>query len=202
MDRKLTRLGMANDGAGHRLYPRLLGAAWDGLDPAVQRVHADDRLTQAEVVFQVSRAPGRLLGLVLDAARVPGASGAARVRLAVVCHGPAEHWCRSFEGRPLETVQTEGSGGLLVERVGALELRFRLAVQQGDLLFRQQSLTVRLGPLWVRLPQWLAIQVAARESAAGQPDQTKVEVRVMTPGGGLLFSYRGSVRWTVPGDAR
>ncbi len=193
----MTSAGLANDGAGHRLYLRLLGAAWDELDPAVQRVHTDDTLTHAEGIFPVSRAPGRLLGLVLDAARVPRASGAAGVRLAVACHGPAEHWCRAFEGRPLETVQSLGPGGLVVERVGALEFRFRLAVQQGDLLFRQKSLTVRLGPLWVRLPHWLAIQIAARESAAGQPDQTKVEVRVMTPGGGLLFSYRGTVRWIV-----
>lgn len=188
---------MADKGGRHRLYPRLLGAAWDELHPAVQRVHADARLTHAEGLFQVSRASGWLLGLALDAARVPRASGAARVRLAVVCHGLAERWRRTFEGRPLETVQTEGSGGLLVECAGPLEFRFRLAVQQGDLLFRQQSLIVRLGPLWVRLPQSLAIQVAARESAAGQPDSTRVEVRVMTPGGSPLFSYRGTVRWTV-----
>ena len=197
MDHELTGSGTPDARAARRLYPRLLGSAWHDLDPAVQRAHLDATLTHADGIFQVSRAPGRLLGLILDLARVPRASGAARVRLGVVCRGPAEHWRRVFEGQPLETVQTADADGLLVERVGILELRFRLAVQQGDLLLRQHSLTVRLGPLWVRLPHGLAIQVAARESAAGQPDRTKVEVRVMSPGGSPLFSYRGTVRWTV-----
>jgi hypothetical protein len=199
--------------AASRLYPRLLGAAWDELDPAVQRVHTDDSLTHAEGLFQVSRAPGRLLGLILDLAGVPRASDRARVRLAVECRGPAEHWLRAFEGRPLTTVQTADADGRLVERAGVLEFRFRLAVKHGDLLFRQESLALCLGSWRLRLPHWLALQVAARESAvhlelagpldhagqpdhAGPPDQTRVEVRVMLPGGGLLFSYRGTVRWT------
>jgi len=186
----------AHDAAG-RLYPRLLGISWDDLDPAVQRVHADKPLTHADGLFQVSRAPGRLLGLILDVARVPRASGGARVRLAVVCRGPAEHWRRVFDGRPLETVQTAGRDGLLVERIGILEFRFRLAVKHGDLLFRQQRLIACLGPLRVRLPHWLAFQVAAREGPSGEPDLTKIEVRVMTPGGNPLFSYRGTVRWAV-----
>jgi hypothetical protein len=197
MDYELTGPSGEADDAASRLYPRLLGVAWDSLDPSVQRVHADESLTHADGVFQVSRAPGRLLGLILDVARVPRASGGVRVRLAVVCRGPTEHWRRVFDGRPLETVQTAGGDGLLVERIGVLEIRFRLAVKHGELVFRQQSLTVCLGPMRVRLPHWLALQVAAREGPAGQPDLTKVEVRVMTPGGNPLFSYRGTVRWAV-----
>ena len=54
-----------------RLYPKLLGAAWASLDPVVQRVHSAPAETYAEGIAQVSRAPGRLLGCVLDAARVP-----------------------------------------------------------------------------------------------------------------------------------
>jgi hypothetical protein len=199
--------------AASRLYPRLLGAAWDELGPAVQRVHTDDSLTHAEGLFQVSRAPGRLSGLILDMAGVPRASDRASVRLAVECRGPAEHWLRVFEGRPLTTIQTAAADGRLIERAGLLEFRFRLAVKHGDLLFRQDSLSLCLGSWRLRLPHWLALQVAARESAvlqasggppdhagqpdrAEQPDQTKVEVRVMLPSGGLLFSYRGTVRWT------
>jgi hypothetical protein len=199
--------------AASRLYPGLLGAAWDELDPAVQRVHTDASLTHAEGIFQVSRTPGRLIGLILDLARVPRASDRARVRLAVECRGSAEHWLRVFDGRPLATVQTADADGRLIERAGILEFRFRLAVKHGDLLFRQESLALCLGWWRLRLPYWLALQVAAREGAvpqeragqpdrtgqpdrAGQPDQTKVEVRVMLPGGGLLFSYRGTVRWT------
>jgi hypothetical protein len=187
--------------APSRLYPRLLGAAWDRLPPAVQRVHTDDALTHAEGVLQVSRAPGRLTGLLLDAARVPPASRAARVRLTVE-HltsghtGPAERWCRVFERCRLVTVQTEAPGGLLAERIGLLEFRFRLAVKDGAILFRQQRLVVCLGPVRLPLPHRLAPQIAGREAAADDGERTKVEVRVTTPGGSLLFSYHGAVRWT------
>jgi hypothetical protein len=192
--------------AASRLYPRLLGASWDDLDPVLQRVHTDNSLTHAEGIFQVSRAPGRLLGQILDLAGVPRASDRARVRLAVECRGLAEHWLRTFEGRPLTTIQIADADGRLVERAGLLEFRFRLAVKHGELLFRQESLALCLGAWRLRLPHWLAVQVAAREGAvlqetaeqpdrAGQPDRTKVEVRVMLPSGGLLFSYRGTVRW-------
>lgn len=202
MDHDPLGLSTAADEAAPRLYPGLLGAAWDELHPALQRVHANHALTHAEGLFQVSRAPGRLLGLLLDLAQVPRAADSTRVQLALEHRGAAEHWRRVFEGRPLVTVQTAGADGLLIERMGLLEFRLRLAVKHGELLFRQQSLAIRLGSLRVRLPHWLAIQVAAREAPASQPDRTKVEVRVMTPTGSPLFSYRGTVCWTERGDAR
>src|SRR4051812_34135679 len=111
-----------------RLYPKLLGAAWQALDTAVQRAHTDDVLNRAEGVFRVSRAPGRLVGRILDLAQVPSSSAAARARLAVCVRGPVERWERSFGGRPLVTLQCEAPGGLLAERIGLLEFRFRLAV--------------------------------------------------------------------------
>jgi hypothetical protein len=195
-----------------RLYPRLLGDAWDTLDPALQRIHTDPRLTHAAGLLQVSRAPGRLLGLLLTAARVPQASDRAQVRLAVetgdadigrdggATSGPVERWHRVFDGHPLVTLQSEAPGGLLAERVGILEFRFQLAVKRGEPVFLQHSLVICLGGRRLPLPHWLAPRIAARESAigestAGQPDQTRVDLRVMAPGGSLLFSYRGTVRW-------
>jgi hypothetical protein len=189
-------------GIPERLYPRLLGAAWANLAPAVQRAHTADRLLHAEGIFQVSRAPGWLLGMVLTAARVPRASEGARVRLTVDARGPAERWHRAFDGRPLVTTQSEVPGGLLAERIGPLEVRFRLLVKHGELVFRQQDVALCLGSLRVPVPHRLAPQIAGREgpvrgSPAGPPDQTRVDVRVMAPGGSLLFSYRGTVRWTL-----
>jgi hypothetical protein len=208
-----------------RLYPRLLGGAWERLHPALQRVHADHTEAHAEGLFQVSRAPGWLIGRIMDAARVPRASDAARVRLSIECRGATERWCRAFEGRPLVTLQSEAPGGILAERIGILEFRFRLAVKNGDLLFRQDELAVCLGSWRLPLPHWLGPQIAAREGAVaedavtegpsskiparnGTPGQgasgeaglTRVEVRVMAPAGGLLFSYRGAVRWSPTQD--
>lgn len=182
-----------------RLYPKLLGAAWQALDPAVQRVHTDPSLTHAEGVFRVSRARGSLLGRIFDLAQVPRSSDAARVRLAVRHRGLVERWHRTFGGRPLVTLQSEAPGGLLAERVGVLELRSRLIVQDGVLRYRHAGLAIRLGPLRFPLPDWLSINVEGREGSADAGDDprphTTVDVRVTAPGGSLLFAYRGTVRW-------
>ena len=147
----------------------------------------------------MSRVPGPLLGRILDAAHVPRSSDAAQVRLAVSHRGLVERWHRTFGGRPLVTVQSEAPGGLLAERVGVLEFRSRLAVEDGALLFRHVGLAIRLGPLRVPLPDWLSIKVAGQEGPADSGDDpgphTTVDVRVTGPTGGLLFAYRGTVRW-------
>ena len=181
-----------------RLYPTLLGAAWHSLDPTVQRIHSAPSAMHAEGIFQVSRGGGVLMRRILDAAHVPQPSHAADVRL-VVCHrGRHERWHRAFGGLPLVTHQSEAPGGLLAERIGILEFRFRLAVKHGALLFRQESFAIRLGPLRVPLPDWLSIEIAGREGPAGAPDETSdcttVDVRVTAPTGSLLFAYRGTVR--------
>jgi hypothetical protein len=187
-----------------RLYPRLLGAAWLGLDPVVQRVHTDPTVTYAEGIVQVSRAPGRFMGYILDAAQVPRSASASPVRLAVQHHGLVERWHRAFGGRSLVTRQSEAPGDLLAERIGILEFRFRLAVKHGELLFRQESFAICLGRLRIPVPDWLSIKIAAREGVASGADRvgawTSVDVRVTAPTGSLLFAYRGMVRWNPGSD--
>ena len=187
-----------------RLYPKLLGAAWEALDPAVQRVHTDDALTHAEGIFQVSRAPGWLLGRIFDVAQVPRASQTAQVRLAVSHRGLVERWHRTFGGLPLVTFQFEAPGGLLGERIGLFEFWSSLVVKQGTLLYRQERSALRLGRIRIPLPEWLSIKVAGREGPADAGNHsiphTRVDVRVTAPGGGLLFAYRGTVHWRSGDD--
>ncbi|HZO25195.1 MAG TPA: DUF4166 domain-containing protein [Chloroflexota bacterium] len=182
-----------------RLYPKLLGATWSALDPVVQRVHTDTSLTHAEGVFQVSRAPGRLMELILDVAGVPRSSGGAQVRLVVTHRGLVERWHRSFSGRPLVTIQSEAPGGLLAERIGLFEFLSSLTIKDGELVFRHVRLAIRLGQFRIPLPDWLSFKVAGREGPAsatdGAGDQTSVDVRVTGPTDALLFAYRGTVRW-------
>jgi hypothetical protein len=184
-----------------RLYPRLLGPAWASLHPTVQRVHTVPGEVRAHAQFEVRRPPGRLLGLLLDLAAVPAAVADTAVELAVVeratPHGPRERWRRVFGGRPLVTLQQEAPGGLLSERAGPLEFRFRLRVEYGAMLFEQQGCWFRLGTMQLRLPRWLALSVWCREGAMDRADQTSVYVKVTAPSGGLLFSYQGTVTWNV-----
>ena len=189
-----------------RLYPKLLGSAWSGLHPEVQRVHTRPGSTRAQAQLEVRRAPGRLLGLMLNLAQVPKAAGHARVRLVIVerttPHGPQECWHRVFDGQPLVTHQCEAPGGLLSERVGPLEFRFRLLAEDGTMLFEQHGCWLRAGRLAVRLPRALTPIIWCRESATDMPDQTSVHVRVSAPSGRLLFSYRGTVTWNVSQETR
>ncbi|MGE3268831.1 MAG: DUF4166 domain-containing protein [Chloroflexota bacterium] len=190
-----------------RLYPKLLGAAWGRLHPAVRHVHTGAGPARATGTFQIKRAPGRLLGLVLDLAGIPPASDAAPVQLAIAArvtpHGPIERWHRVFGGRRLVTGQAEAPSGLLAEQIGGLEFHFRLVVEDGALLFEQQRCLVCLGHFRLPLPSLLAPFVWCREQAAAVDTlgQTEVCVTVSTPGGRLLFSYRGTVYWMKPGHA-
>ena len=194
----------------HRLYPTLLGASWDALHPAVQLAHTVPGEAHASGTFRVGRGPGFLTGWLLDLARVPPSSPAIDVRLAIQHRGLSERWHRAFDGAPLVTYQSAAPGGVLAERVGPLEFRFRLAVRDGSLLYRQVGFAICLGPLRIPLPEWAAITIACREGAAppvdpppmAEPraaplDRTTVDVRVTAPTGTLLFAYRGTVRWGV-----
>jgi hypothetical protein len=180
------------------LYPRLLGAAWNDLDPAVRRAHAGGAVDHAVGLLQVRHGPGRLRRLILRAAGVPARSLAAEVHVTVSRNGPVERWRRQFGDTSLVSIQRGGPDRLLAERFGLFEIRFRLAPIGGELVFQQVGLALRLGPLHLPLPDLLAPRVAGRAGTAGGSDRTSVAVVVTTPRGGLLFSYRGSVRWGAP----
>ena len=205
------RMRLADDAhpPADRLYPTVLGDVWARLHPDVQRVHLLSGSAHATAQFVVKRAPGRLIGLLLDLARVPAASDAVPVRLTVeertMPAGPQERWHRVFNGKPLVTHQAvaagraECSGRLLGERVGPLEFRFRLVADDADgaMVFEQQGCWLRLGRRALKVPRALAPVIWCRERATGHRAQTGVFVKVTTSRGALLFSYRGVVTWNV-----
>lgn len=176
------------------LYPRLLGPAWDELDQAVQRAHAEGPLLRAVGSLRVRHRPGRWAGLLPRVARVPAAGEAVVVRLLVERRGAAERWRRWFGGAPLVSLQRAAGPGLLDERFGPLALQFRLLVEGGALVYRQVGAALRFGPLRMPLPAWSALRVSACEEGAG-PDRTWLTVEVRGPGGAFLFSYAGCVAW-------
>lgn len=177
------------------LYPRVLGASWYGLDLAVRHAHLDfdqDPLYGVGA-FCVRRGGSRLGRLLAWMLRMPPAAGAAKVQLIVTPLGRGERWERSFDDRLLITTQREARDGGLIERFGLLELRFRLEVRYGALLFHQAGAALGLGKLKIALPRWMAPRVEAREEPAG-PDLTHVRVTVAVPVAGRLISYEGHLR--------
>ena len=151
--------------------------------------------------FTVCNGIGRLARLLTRCRAVPPAADACPIRVTIRRRGAEEHWLRRLGEARLVTVQRGLAGGLLAERLGGLELLFRLAVEDGALDYRQVGLVLRLGRHRARLPNWLAPCVAAHERPDADGISTNVAVEVTTPAGGLLFSYRGRVRWAVAGAA-
>ena len=84
--------------------------------------------------------------------------------------------------------------GRLRETIGALELELRVGIEGPDLVYASTGARLRLGPLRLRLPRGLAPRVEAREGASVLPGETRLDVRVMLPGVGLLLAYSGGMR--------
>jgi hypothetical protein len=124
---------------------------------------------------------------------MPPAGEAVPTKLAIFPCGHGEKWLRTFGDRPLITTQWPGSNGMLVERFGNMELRFRLKVQDGCLVYEQAGVALRLGPFLIPLPGWLAPQVAAREEPGDSLNRILVTVQILIPSVGLLISYTGSM---------
>jgi hypothetical protein len=103
-----------------------------------------------------------------------------------------ETWRRTFDGKLMVSTQRKHSPGLLLERVGAMELLLRLEVVDGELKYSTQRATVCLGIVRIPLPRWLPPQVSARETGVGQ-SQVHVAVEARLPWAGLLVAYEGVV---------
>jgi len=179
------------------LYPRLFGMAWSEIDTALQRMHCNCQPVHAAGVFRISH--GNSLGakLLLLFLRLPPPNTAAQVELIVRPIGESETWLRLFDGKPIVTVQRESVSGLLAERFGPLEFRFRLSFADHTIHYRQVGVILHLAlPFFseIPLPRWLSPHVSAWETAGASEIETRVQVEVSAPLAGLLFSYEGKLR--------
>ena len=164
-----TQTVTAKSSAG--LYPRLLGASWDELAEPVQRLHSGQDSRERVGLFRVRRGERRLARFLAWLGKIPAAGDAVPTRLVIAPNSDGQIWQRNFAGNRLVSFQYESPAGVLAERFGRLEFRFKLCVSARALCFHQVGASLRLGllglgPLAVPLPRWLAPQVAARVSLA------------------------------------
>jgi hypothetical protein len=154
-------------------------------------MHSDGSIVDGVGTMRVCRGtnvPARWLATLLGLA---AAGDAVSVTLTIKPSANEEEWVRSFSGKPMVTRQRLRPGGILAERAGLSELRFRLEVRDGGLHFHPVGVSLVLGWLMLPLPRWLAPSVTARELPTGRPDETEVSVVVSLPILGLLISYEG-----------
>ena len=113
------------------------------------------------------------------------------VRLQVTAQEDGEEWRRTFAGRPLVSMQSARGAGLMVERLGVMEILMRLEVVGGALSYQTGSAALRLGSLRIPLPDRLGPHVTAWEKAVGDTNQIHVSVDVTLPLLGRLIAYDG-----------
>lgn len=178
------------------LYPRLFGVAWSEIDTALQRMHCNCEPVHAAGVFRISHGSSLGAKLLLLFLRLPPPNAAAQVELIVRPVGESEIWLRLFDGKPVITVQRESTSGLLAERFGPLEFRFRLSFADHTMHYRQVGVILRLALpffLEIPLPRWASPHVSAQETAGASETETRILVEVSAPLTGLLFSYEGKL---------
>jgi hypothetical protein len=182
---------MAGSPAG--LYAGLLGGSWDKVAEAVRRAHATDQAVTGRGQFHIRHGDRAAARIMLRLCRLPAASEAASFDVKITPLPWGERWERNFSASTLVTTQREYKS-LLAERVGFIELLFRLEVAKDSILFCQQGARLCAGPLRVPLPKWLAPSVQAIETATPS-GRTHVSVTVTAPLAGRLISYEGEVEW-------
>lgn len=160
-------------------------------------MHCNCAPVHAAGVFRISHGTSLGAKLLLRFLRLPPPNAAAPVKLMVRPVGESETWVRVFDGKPLVSLQRETASGLLADRFGPLEFRFRLTFADHAIHYRQAGVSLRLAlPFFPEtpLPGWASPHVFARETAGASEMETRVLVEVNAPLAGLLFSYEGELR--------
>lgn len=174
------------------LYAQILGPSWSDLADSVRRLHETGSGLNATGTFRVRRGDNRLARLLATLAGMPKAGDAVPMQLVVEAFVGGEDWRRSFGGRPLVSKQGDHPSGLLLERMGSMEMRFALAVENGALGYQSRRVTLCLSLLRVPLPRWLAPRVTAWEKP-GPDGQVQISVESRLPLVGRLISYEGMI---------
>jgi hypothetical protein len=169
------------------LYQRLLGPAFEQLDPQLRHFHGAATPIEVRGHFAVRRGRGMLRNWIADRAGFPREVEGIPVHLRVEPGPGREAWFRSFGGTPLRSVQ-KADCGLLSERLGAITLYLQPHVVAGSLEIR----SVRSALLGFPLPPLLTPFVFARgyDTAGGMNILVRLELLPL----GLLVEYKGIVK--------
>jgi hypothetical protein len=172
------------------LYGDLLGSPCRTMPEAVKRFHVAAVVRSGRGIFDVHRGHTPLARLAARVLRLPRPGNHVPVALRIDPHGGGETWQRRFRDRRLDSQQSIGSGGHLMERTGALEVTFTVTADRDGLRFASRGAALRIGSFRVRIPHPFAPSIhAAVEALRG--DRLGVSVAVSVPAIGPVLSYGG-----------
>ncbi|HZR34164.1 MAG TPA: DUF4166 domain-containing protein [Nevskia sp.] len=169
------------------LYRRLLGARFDGLPPAVRRLHQPGARFEAAGECRVQRGDNSVARILADSMGMPPAAEHLPLRFSIDCDGGAEIWRRDFGGHVF-TSRMWAEKGVLCERTPLATLRYDLEVEHGILRMQLR----RFSGLGLPLPRGIWPTIATAESE--RDGRYCFDVRASMPGIGLVVRYKG---WLV-----
>jgi len=174
------------------LYPGLLGPQWSELHPTVRRMHATGEPLTRTGTFRVRRGTNVIAKILQLVIGLPKESAASAVTLTIEPDESCERWFRRIGDVEFNTIQAPASDNRLRERIGIVDLYFKLHVADGGLQYQPDSAKLALGLISIPLPRWFAPHLVASEAPRGD-GAVDVSVQVMLPLIGLLISYEGTL---------
>ena len=165
------------------LFRRVLGVEFESLPSVVRALHTATGHRRYRGQVEVVRGANPLARVFAWATRLPPA-GQGEVEVEIDISGEEERWTRHIGGHAMPSRLWERDG-LLCEQLGLARFGFRLTMEQGDIVWQVERVTV-LG--W-RLPAHWFDKVQARESEF--EGRYRFDVAAAMPVVGLLVRYRG-----------
>lgn len=166
-----------------RLFTSLLGREFARLPESVRRVHgAVGELDLAgDVVIERGQHPAAR-ALARLASLPPAGDGPLRVQ--IVREGRGEYWIRDFGGHRMASHLWQ-EGGLLVEQLGPVRMRFALRVEDAKLHWQLVGIRGLIFPL----PP--ALFPGTQACISDDQGRYAFEVRSALRGAGRIINYRG-----------
>ncbi len=174
-----------------RLYPRVLGARFDALAPALRRFHGETPAPSLSGRFRVRRGSGWLRNAVADLQGFPPDAQATPVRLEVAVDRAGETWRRRFGDLVLESSQW-AAAGCVAEHRGGVTLYLEPRVEKGALVLESARATL----FGLPLAPVFAPRAFATVEAAGEELHVLVQLELAPIG--LLVEYAGAVGFAAP----
>jgi Domain of unknown function (DUF4166) len=169
------------------LYQRLLGTAFDSLDPILKRIHDDRHVKKYSGHCDIDSDRTFLPRLIAKVAGLPSRGTDVNVKVTMDCKDGAEKWAREFGAHPMQS-RLDFHQGKLRERLGLVVFTFDLAASPNRIDWHVVS--ARLWPLPIPIT-WLIECSASEEIIEGR---YTFHVKAHVRGIGMIVHYKG---WLV-----
>lgn len=169
------------------LYARLLGPAFEGLPPALKRIHDARRIKRYAGRGDVRGGTGLIARIIARFAGLPIARTDIPIEITISATESSEDWLRKFGTQRMQSRLTDRKQRL-EERLGLMVLTFDLSAQQERIVWSLYSARLALLPLPLT---WLLRCAATEAIHDGRYD---FDVSAHVRGIGLIVHYKG---WLV-----